>query len=331
MRRLIRLFVVVMIGAAATLGASANAEASTVTLGSSLAPSTSGVVCGLPCSLVPLSGEGLLPQSPVNGAAVRWQIRGAKNIPGYALQVVKRAPDLTFTAARTSAPVTPKGPGLEPFDTDLRIEVGDYVGVNVPEGGSLSTYEGNGTFASFVPPLGATPATGAKDPYELGLSVEVLPEPTTLLLGPGSGPTAGGTTVTIAGTDFTGVTAVRFGGVPASSFSVESENRLTAVSPAASSPGVVDVSVTTIAGSSPANAADRFEYTASATPPKCVVPNLRGRKLKAARKRAGRSGCKIGKVRVLEGATAKTGEVVRQKPKAGTAVPAETRVAVTLR
>jgi hypothetical protein len=245
--------------------------------------------------------------------------------------VVKRAPDLTFTAARTSAPVTPKGPGLEPFDADLRIEAGDYVGVVLPGGGSLSVYAGDGTFAYFVPPLGETPAAGAKNTFELGFSVEVLPEPTTLLLGPGSGPTTGGTAVTIAGTDFTGVTAVRFGGVPASSFSVESENRLTAVSPPAPTPGVVDVSVTTIAGSSPANAADRFEYTASPPPPKCVVPNLRGRKLKAARKSAGRSGCRIGKVRILEGATAKTGEVGRQKPKAGTAAPAGTKVAVTLR
>ena len=259
------------------LGASANAEASTVTLGSSLAPSTSGFSCGVPCTLVPLSGEGLLLQSPVNGVAVRWQIRGGNSTPGYALQVLKRAPDLTFTAARTSDSVAPKGPGLEPFNTDLRIEAGDYVGVSIPGGGSLSTYEGNGTFASFVPPLGATPATGAKQSYELGFSVEVLPEPTTLLLSPGSGPTTGGTTVTIAGTDFTGVTAVRFGAVPASSFSVESENRLTAVSPPSPSPGVVDVSVTTIAGGSPANGADRFEYTAPpAARPKCVVPNLRG-------------------------------------------------------
>jgi PASTA domain/IPT/TIG domain len=331
MRRLTRLIVVVMTGAAATLSASASAEASTVTLGSSLAPSTSGFSCALSCSLVPLSGEGLLLQSPVNGAAIRWQIRGAKNIPGYALQVVKRAPDLTFTAARTSDSVTPKGPGLEAFDGDLRIEVGDYIGVSVPGGGSLSTYEGDGTFAYFAPPLGATPAEGAKNTLELGFSVEVLPEPTTLLLGPSSGPTSGGTTVTIAGTDFTHVTAVKFGGVPASSFSVESENRLTAVSPASPSPGVVDVSVTTIAGSSPTNGADRFEYTASAIPPKCVVPNLRGRKLKAAKKRAGRAGCKIGKVRALKGATVKTGEVVRQKPKAGTAVPAGTKVAVSLR
>jgi hypothetical protein len=268
----------------------------------------------------------------VNGVAVRWQIRGGNSTPGYALQVLKRAPDLTFTAARTSGSVTPKGPGLEPFDTDLRIEVGDYVGVSLPGGGSLATYEGNGTSAFFAPPLGATPATGTENPnHELGFSVEVLPEPNTLLLSPSSGPTTGGTTVTIAGTDFTGVTAVRFGGVPASSFSVESENRLTAVSPASPSPGVVDVSVTTIAGSSPTNGADRFEYTAPATLPKCVVPNLRGRTLKAARKRAGRSGCKIGKVRGLKGATAKSGEVARQKPKAGTAVPAGTKVAVTLR
>lgn len=332
MRRLTRLLVLVMTGAAATLGASASAEASTVTLGTALAPSTSGYTCGLPCTFVPLSGEGLLLQSPVNGVAIRWQIRGAKSIPGYALQVVKRAPDLTFTAAGTSDSVTPKGPGLESFDTTLPIEVGDYVGVRLPEGGSLSIYPGDGTFATFVPPLGETPATGAKQSYELGFSVEVLPGPTTLLLGPGSGPATGGTTVTIVGTDFTGVTSVRFGAVPASSFSVESENRLTAVSPPSPSPGVVDVSVTTIAGSSPTNAADRFEYTAPASAaPKCVVPNLRGRKLKAAKKRARRSGCKVGRVRALEGATAKTGEVVRQKPKAGTTVPAGTKVAVTLR
>ena len=270
------------------LGASANAQASTVTLGSSLAPSTSGFSCGVPCSLVPLSGEGLLVQSPVNGVAVRWQIRGGNSTPGYALQVLKRAPDLTFTAARTSVSVAPKGPGLEPFNTDLRIEAGDYVGVSLPGGGTLSTYEGSGTFGLFVPPIGATPAEGTKFTAGLGFSVEVLPQPTTVLLSPGSGPTTGGTTVAIAGTDFTGVTAVRFGGVPASSFSVESENRLTAVSPPSPSPGVVDVSVTTIAGTSQTNAADRFEYTAPSALPKCVVPNLRGRKLKAAKKRAGR-------------------------------------------
>src|SRR5215213_1021242 len=331
MRSLSRLFVVVMTGVAVTLGATPSAQASTVTLGSSLSPSPMSVICGAPCSLVPLSGEGLLVQSPVNGTVLRWQIRGGKNIPGYALQVVKRDPDLGFTAARTSASVTPKGSGLEPFDADLRIEVGDYVGVSVPGGGSLSIYEGDGTFGLFVPPLGATPAAGAKNTHGLGFSAEVLPEPATVLLSPGSGPATGGTTVAIAGTDFTAVTAVRFGGVPASSFSVESENRLTAVSPPSLAPGVVDVSVTTIAGTSPTNGAARFQYTApalSAALPKCVVPNLRGRKLKAAKKRAGRSGCKIGKVTGLKGATVKTGVVVRQKPKAGTSVPAGTKVAV---
>ena len=59
------------------LGASANAQASTVTLGSSLAPSTSGFSCGVPCSLSRCPEKGCL-QSPVNGVAVRWQIRGGQ-------------------------------------------------------------------------------------------------------------------------------------------------------------------------------------------------------------------------------------------------------------
>jgi RHS repeat-associated protein len=61
---------------------------------------------------------------------------------------------------------------------------------------------------------------------------------------PCTGSTSGGTSVTITGSNFTGVTGVKFGTTPASSYSVTSSTSITAVSPAGST-GPVDVTVTT--------------------------------------------------------------------------------------
>ena len=52
-------------------------------------------------------------------------------------------------------------------------------------------------------------------------------------ISPTAGPTAGGTSVTITGDNFTGATAVDFGGVPAS-FTAVSNTQITATSPAGS-------------------------------------------------------------------------------------------------
>jgi IPT/TIG domain len=53
-----------------------------------------------------------------------------------------------------------------------------------------------------------------------------------------TGPTAGGTTVTITGTNFTGATTVDFGATPASTFTVVSDTTITATSPADPAGGV---------------------------------------------------------------------------------------------
>ena len=78
---------------------------------------------------------------------------------------------------------------------------------------------------------------------------------------PGSGPAAGGTSVTIAGTGFTGATAVSFGGTAAKSFTVNGATSITAVAPAAAG-GTVDVTVTNGGGSSVATASDQFTFVA---------------------------------------------------------------------
>ncbi len=97
------------------------------------------------------------------------------------------------------------------------------------------------------------------------------PSPPSLAsVSPNSGPPAGGTTVTIMGSSFTGASAIQFGSIPASTFSVASDTQMTAVSPPGS--GTVDVTVTTPAGTSAASPADQFTYVA---PPSvaAVKPN----------------------------------------------------------
>ena len=83
--------------------------------------------------------------------------------------------------------------------------------------------------------------------------------PTITSINPASGSQNGGTSVVIVGTNFTNVTAVRFGGVNATSFTVNSATQITAVSPAGN--GTQDITVTTTVGVSPITTADAFNYT----------------------------------------------------------------------
>jgi len=88
-----------------------------------------------------------------------------------------------------------------------------------------------------------------------------LAAPAVAAVSPPHGSAAGGTTVTITGTAFTGATAVHFGTVPAASFTVNSATQVTATAPAAASAGTVDVTVTTPGGTSAVGPAGRYTYT----------------------------------------------------------------------
>jgi IPT/TIG domain-containing protein len=109
-----------------------------------------------------------------------------------------------------------------------------------------------------------TSATSSADRFTY--TAAVVAAPTVTGVSPDSGPTAGGTTVTIAGTGFTGATAVDFGTTAATDVVVVNGTTITAVSPAGA--GVADVTVITSAGASATTPADRFTYVA---PPVTVV------------------------------------------------------------
>lgn len=91
-------------------------------------------------------------------------------------------------------------------------------------------------------PIGTTSAftfTYTTEPYITGIS-------------PAIGTTAGGTSITISGAAFTGTTSVMFGALPATSFIVNNDAQITAINPA-EVPGTINVTVTTLAGSSASN------------------------------------------------------------------------------
>ncbi|HWE65827.1 MAG TPA: IPT/TIG domain-containing protein [Acidimicrobiales bacterium] len=104
-----------------------------------------------------------------------------------------------------------------------------------------------------------------------GPDIDVPPTVTGVV--PSSGPTAGGTTVTISGSGFACVTGVKFGTTPAASFTVVSPTQITAVSPAGAA-GTIDVTVTNCFGTSPTGTADQFTYIATAGVPIAPVAPL---------------------------------------------------------
>ena len=111
---------------------------------------------------------------------------------------------------------------------------------------------GSGTVDVTVTTPGGTSPTGAGDHFTF------VAAPAVTSVSPASGPVAGGTSVTITGTNLTGATAVKFGGSAASGFVVNSATQITATAPAGS--GTVDITITTIGGTSATSAADRFTY-----------------------------------------------------------------------
>jgi subtilase family serine protease len=112
-----------------------------------------------------------------------------------------------------------------------------------------------------------TPIAGTGSGSDGGLATQLcntargLASPATARLSPDAGPLAGGTKVTITGSNLSAVTGVRFGSAAATSFTVVSNTQLTAVAPAGR--GNAAVSLTTLDGA--AHPAKTFRYLATPT------------------------------------------------------------------
>jgi hypothetical protein len=177
---------------------------------------------------------------------------------------ITSADSATFTIGQANTfTVTTTG-----FPTPALSETGTLpIGVTfVDNGNGTATLAGTpaaGTVGAYAITITATNGVDPTQSFTLNVASAV---PTVVGLSTTSGPAAGGTSVTITGTDFTGATAVDFGTTAATSFTVVSATTITAVSPPGT--GVVNVTVTTPSGTSAASTADQFTYVVA--PPTVV-------------------------------------------------------------
>jgi hypothetical protein len=282
--------------------------------------------------------------SPVSGTIIRWRLIDGKGT-GFELWVLRPTGGGSYVWIDHSSPVAPAGGALETFSANVPISAGDLVALHVPAEGTdaISYLKAPGSQTTFfAPELAAGTEARPAETYantEYGFNAEVLPPPTIAAISPAEGPTAGGTSVTIAGTNFIEVTSVQFGENPARSFAVTNEGVLTAVAPSGT-PGRVPVKVTTVAGSTTSpqpfiySSVSNLPLESNLLPPlhlnTCKVPNLIGKNLKATKKRLREADCTLGQVVKNRGVTAKNGEIVKQKPKPATVRPAGSKVSVTL-
>lgn len=288
------------------------AGATTVTVGSVLPPTfTSTPFEGVRSQFnTTLPETGAAVASPVNGEIVRWKVVGAVGGP-FTLRVLHPNGAGAYTATGTSQPAKPNGPGIETFPTNLSIRSGDLIAVdstNPTDEIGVATVAGAGYGIFSSPPFeGSTNAPAlAKTGQEIELAAEVQPAPAITKVTPSGGSVLGGEKVTITGTNLAGASAVMFGDVAASSFTVVGEEKITAVAPAQTKVGRVDVTATTLAGESPTVRADSYFYAG------CTVPNVVGKKLGSAKANLRGAGCGVGKVTKVKVPRKKDGKVVKQ-------------------
>jgi hypothetical protein len=124
----------------------------------------------------------------------------------------------------------------------------------------------NSTTLTVVSPAEGAHVAGVEVTTPNGTSPVVTADQFTYLfpavtgVSPATGPTVGGNTVTITGTDFTGATKVTFGQVAGTNLTVVNDTTLTVTAPAESL-RTTDIRVTTADGTSVANPGDEYTYT----------------------------------------------------------------------
>jgi hypothetical protein len=144
--------------------------------------------------------------------------------------------------------------------TTTKVSIGDTLtSFNVISDTSLEIYippgESPETVDIIVTTIGGTSERTSADQFTY---LPPPPPPTVTGVSPSSGTVRGGTTVTITGAGLTNAQNVFFGGVAATTFTVNSDGSITAVSPPGE--GAVDVTVATPSGTSSISSADVFTY-----------------------------------------------------------------------
>ncbi len=181
------------------------------------------------------------------------------------------------TTTNSSTPVQVLGPGgTGTLSGVVAVAAGSFYSLALKSDGSVWAWGSNpnGELGDDMPYNSSTPVqvlgpggTGTLSAAALGTgccgehSLAISPTPVTPVVSqvnPSSGPAAGGTSVTITGTNLASASAVDFG-TTAASITADGATSITVTSPTHSA-ATVDVTVTTAGGTSATSSADQFTY-----------------------------------------------------------------------
>jgi hypothetical protein len=250
-----------------------DADATTITLGAHEFPTNgngyfscntfAGGCTGF--TVAQLSTQGVPNTAPASGIITSWRIKGSGS---PSLHVLEPTGEGAWAGAGATGVPANKSGG--PNAASLPIRAGDLIAVDLPESGADVQWvnSSNSEVIKFEPIIEEGVSQYEEFPNwtkeEMLLGAEVVLAPVVSSISPASGVPAGGNAVKISGQYLDGATKVTFGSAPASSFSVDSVNQITAIAPA-SAPATVDVRVTGPGGSSEVGPADRYTFVALAT------------------------------------------------------------------
>ncbi|MCE2883527.1 MAG: IPT/TIG domain-containing protein [Planctomycetaceae bacterium] len=238
----------------------------TITItGTNLTGTTSVAVAGVACT-----GVTVVSATQLTAVTPAAATTGAKTVsvttPGG---TASKTNGFTYVPAPTIASVSPS---VGPVAGGTTITI---TGTNLTGATSVKVSAVACTSVTVVSPTQLTAVTSAGNAGLKSVSVTTpggtatLPGaftlvglPTITSVSPSAGPTAGGTTITVTGTNLTGATSVKVGAVACTSVTVVSATQLTAVTPAGTV-GAKSVTVTTAGGTG--TKASAFTYFAVPT------------------------------------------------------------------
>jgi hypothetical protein len=194
--------------------------------------------------------------------------------------VYTAAPAITALTAATSPAVGPAKGGTQVTITGTNLGTVSTAKVRFGSVEVTPTSDNGTTIVVKSPPMTVTDATGMQT-VDVRVSTvggtATAPQtftyfalPTVTGVSPATGPLAGGLPVTITGTNFSGPVAVYFGTTRASGVTVVSDTEITATIPKGKA-GTVNVTVTTVGGTSVTSTADKFTYAATKKAPAIIT------------------------------------------------------------
>ncbi|HLB21641.1 MAG TPA: alkaline phosphatase family protein [Solirubrobacteraceae bacterium] len=224
----------------------------------------------VPCVPTPQAGQGamavsasleaLLPDTTYHFRIVATNEHGAGTGSDQSLRTLPNPPTLSAVSPVAGlegggTAVTLEGTNLGAV-TKVSFGTSDASSFTINSDSSITAVSpsGAGNVDVTVANAGGTSASGSFDRFAY---VPKGPRPQVSGIAPEAGPSGGGTSVTVGGAGFVGVTAVHFGATAASGYTTESSTSLTATSPALAA-GTVNITVTTPNGTSATSLSNRF-------------------------------------------------------------------------